>query len=127
MSDRLSVLVCRGCCCGTSKHPDVDHDAQIDTLRAHLPDELRARLFLVDCLGPCSRSNVVVVRRHGVRRWFGEVLDVEVTRALAEWVRAGADGLPPEVVAEREFHPGRPARARVERVSAEPVSLTPHR
>ena len=29
------VLVCRGCCCGTEhEHPDVDHDAQVEALRA---------------------------------------------------------------------------------------------
>ena len=31
----LSVVVCRGCCCGTeTKHPDVDHDGQVAQLHA---------------------------------------------------------------------------------------------
>ena len=62
MTASVSVLVCLGCCCGTAaKHSDVDHDAQLDALRAALPDG--GRLWTVDCVGPCESSNVVVVRR----------------------------------------------------------------
>ena len=123
MSDRLSVLVCRGCCCGTSKHPGVDHAAQVRTLRDHLPSQIRARLFEVDCLGPCSRSNVVVVRSGGVRRWFGHVLDVDVTDALAEWIERGACEPVPPRLAAHEFLPDVPASAPVEPVSVQRVSL----
>jgi (2Fe-2S) ferredoxin len=59
----------------------------------------------VDCLGPCSRSNVVVVRRDGVRRWFGQILDDEVTQALAGWVHEGASEPLPALVAVHEFVP----------------------
>jgi predicted metal-binding protein len=114
----LSVLVCRGCCCGTAKHPDVDHEAQVETLRRSLPDGTRARLFEVDCLGPCSRSNVVVVRRDGERRWFGQILDDEVTQALAGWVSDGAQEPPPALVARHEFAPEPRHRANVELVAA---------
>lgn len=101
----LSVLVCRGCCCGTSKHPDVDHHEQVVTIRTHLPSDGTARLYEVDCLGPCSRSNVVVVRRDGVRRWFGQVLAVETTEALARWVRDGAPEALPAELSGHEFTP----------------------
>jgi (2Fe-2S) ferredoxin len=114
----LSVLVCRGCCCGTAKHPDVDHEAQVETLRRSLPDGTRVRLFEVDCLGPCSRSNVVVVRRDGERRWFGQILDDEVTQALAGWVSDGAQEPPPALVARHEFAPEPRHRANVELVAA---------
>jgi hypothetical protein len=83
----LSVLVCRGCCCGTDKHPDVDHDGQLAQLEA-----AGARCHVVDCLGPCDRSNVVVVRRDEARWWFGEVFDAG---PLAAWVAQGAAGEPP--------------------------------
>ena len=118
----LSVLVCRGCCCGTSKHPDVDHEAQVETLRRSLPDSTRARLFDVDCLGPCSRSNVVVVRRDGVRRWFGQILDDEVTQALAGWVHEGASEPLPALVAAHEFVPEPRHRGNADRGSITPVA-----
>lgn len=114
---RVSVLVCRGCCCGTSKHPDVDHPAQTDTLRRALPSHVRSRLFESDCLGPCDRSNVVVVSRDGRRRWFGGVLAVDQTRALADWIGTGADGPPPAEVGVLEFVP--------DRTDAESVADTP--
>ena len=101
----LSVLVCRGCCCGASKHPDVDHAAQMEVFRRSRPDCEATRLFEVDCLGPCARSNVVVVRRDDVRRWFGEVLDDEVTEALAGWIQQGAPELLPALLARHEFVP----------------------
>jgi (2Fe-2S) ferredoxin len=81
----------------------VDHDAQLATLRASLPPG--GRLYTVDCLGPCERSNVVVVRRGTSRHWFGEVLPTEVTADLAAWVAAGADGNVPDRLVTREFDP----------------------
>ena len=80
-------------------------------------------MFEVDCLGPCSRSNVVVVRSGGVRRWFGDVLDVEVTDALAEWIGGGACEPVPPRLAAHEFQPDVSASARVEPVTSRPVSL----
>jgi predicted metal-binding protein len=61
MSSTLpTVTVCRGCCCGTrKKHPDVDHRAQLDELRASVKDVARVRTS--DCLDDCKRSNVMVV------------------------------------------------------------------
>ena len=102
---RVSVLVCRGCCCGTeAKHPTVDHDGQLEAIRG-VADEIGARLWTVDCLGPCERSNVVVVRSGAERRWFGSVLDEDKTADLASWVRSGA-GLPlPASLQTLEFDP----------------------
>ena len=103
--DTLSVVVCRGCCCGTDKHPQVDHAAQLEELRAVALSHGRARLWEVDCLGPCSSSNVVVVRSGTARRWFGQMLDPHDTARLAEWIRSGAAILPPPRLAARQFDP----------------------
>lgn len=104
-ADSVSILVCRGCCCGTEKHDDVDHDAQVDRLQAAVAGRRRAKLYTTNCLGPCERSNVVVVRSGSERMWFGDVLDTAVTAALADWVQAGAPPLLPERLAERRFTP----------------------
>lgn len=104
-ADSVSILVCRGCCCGTEKHDDVDHDAQVDRLQAAVAGRRRAKLHTTNCLGPCERSNVVVVRSGSERIWFGDVLDTTVTAALADWVEAGAPPLLPERLAERRFVP----------------------
>jgi (2Fe-2S) ferredoxin len=96
-----TVLLCRGCCCGTeAKHPDVDHDAQRDALAAALGED--DRLHTVDCLGPCERSNVVVVRTGPTRTWFGEVLTPELT---SDVVTVLGGGELPERLAERRFDP----------------------
>lgn len=99
----LSVLVCRGCCCGTELQSGVDHGAQVDTLRASLP--AGARLWTVDCLGPCSDANVVVVRSAAGRTWLGGVLDPADTTAVADWIGAGAPAPPPPRVAARRIDP----------------------
>ena len=105
-SRSFSVLVCRGCCCGTdAKHPGVDHRDQVERLGAALPAGLPSRLWQVDCPGPCSSSNVVVVRSGRSRRWFGEMLDTEDIDDLADWIRSGARGHPTARVAGREFVP----------------------
>ncbi|WP_395156122.1 hypothetical protein [Ilumatobacter sp.] len=104
-ADSVSMLVCRGCCCGTDKHDDVDHVAQVDRLQVAVAGRRRAKLYTTNCLGPCERSNVVVVRSGSERIWFGDVLDTAVTAALADWVEAGAPPLLPERLAERRFVP----------------------
>lgn len=88
LMSRVSVLVCRDCCCGTARHPDVDHASQLKSLRGALPPD--GRFWQVQCLGPCASSNVVVVRSGTGRRWFGRVLAEDDTAALASWVGAGA-------------------------------------
>jgi (2Fe-2S) ferredoxin len=96
-----TVTVCRDCCCGSrSKHPTVDHDAQLSALRATLEPGHRVRTSL--CLDVCAQSNVVVVqptpeaRRAGARPvWFGLVLDDAVLTDLTTWVHAGGPGVAP--------------------------------
>lgn len=99
------ITVCRGCCCGTErKHPGVDHERQLEALRA------RASVRVADCLDACEVSNVVVVqpsrtaRRAGARPvWVGEVLDDDAVRGVVDWVDAGGPGLaaPPDSVLAR--------------------------
>jgi hypothetical protein len=94
-----TVTVCRGCCCGTTrKHPGFDHDAQLTRLRELLQD--RANLRVTDCLGPCEKSNVIVVtpssqgRGSGGRStWLGSVLDTAAADELARWISAGGPGV----------------------------------
>lgn len=99
-----TITVCRDCCCGSRrKHPGVDHDGQVEVLRAALEPAHRVRTSL--CLDVCAQSNVVVVqpapaaRRDGARPvWFGLVLVDAVLGDLITWVHAGGPGvaaLPP--------------------------------
>ncbi|MEV6343020.1 hypothetical protein [Actinoplanes sp. NPDC051851] len=95
------MTVCRDCCCGSpSKYPAVDHDAQLERLRAALAPEHRIRTSL--CLDVCAQANVIVVhpepsaRRAGARPvWFGLVLDDTVLGDIEAWVRAGGPGRAP--------------------------------
>ncbi len=99
------MLACRGCCCGTdAKHPDVDHDAHLARLR-RAAEEAGARLWTVDCLGPCERSNVVVVRSGAQRRWFGGLLSDDAVASVASWVETGATGPVPRSAAPFAFSP----------------------
>ena len=60
------MLLCRGCCCGTSdKHPKVDHDTQERRLETAAGAHPRVALRVVECLDECDRSNVAVLRRTG--------------------------------------------------------------
>lgn len=94
------VVVCRGCCCGTTrKHPDVDHDAQLRALRSRLG---AGAVRTVDCLGPCGDSNVMVVlpsgagrRRGGRATWLGFVLSDDALDDVTGWIGAGGPGLAP--------------------------------
>ncbi|MEU8588970.1 (2Fe-2S) ferredoxin domain-containing protein [Streptomyces sp. NPDC048664] len=104
-SDRCTVTVCRGCCCGTPKIPGVDHAAQLDGLRAALADVARVRAS--ECLDVCEQANVIVVqpsttgRRAGGRPvWLGLVNDPDACADIAAWVGAGGPGLaePPAVL-----------------------------
>ncbi len=106
-----TVLLCRGCCCGTtSKHPGLDHEAQEEAVRAAVDEHPDVELRVVDCLDECDRSNVVVVRR-GNRpskdrdTWFGGVLSDRATTALAGWLSEGAaDPVPGTLVGHRFRH-----------------------
>jgi len=108
-----ALTVCRDCCCGDAeKHPDVDHDAQLDAIRAALSD--RHRIRVSECLKVCERSNVVVVhptpaaRRGGARLvYLGDILDDALIEAVVAWLDAGGPGRcpPPDLLAERVFNP----------------------
>lgn len=109
-STGCTVLVCRGCCCGTErKHPDVDHAAQLAALEAAVVGVPGGRVRVVDCLDECSRSNVVVVRDRatGTRVWLGEVNEAAVTDALADWLAAWetTGGALPAALAAHAFVP----------------------
>ncbi|MEM9040728.1 MAG: hypothetical protein AAGD33_12600 [Actinomycetota bacterium] len=108
-----SVLVCRGCCCGSeAKHPDVDHDGHVERLRA-ATDGVNGRVMTVDCLGPCERSNVVVVRRGTRRTWFGDLLDDEQIDRLGAWIGSDAADPPADLAAHRFDGPTPRARRRL--------------
>lgn len=106
MSGRTSVLVCRGCCCGTvGKHPDVDHRDHLARLRAATSTARSTKVWEVDCLGPCERSNVVVVRTGATRRWFGDLLADDDVQLLVQWIERGAACEPPLALQKLEFTP----------------------
>ena len=93
------VLICRGCCCGSErKHPAFDHDGQIVAISA------MARARIVDCVGECTHSNVVIVRSgDGPSVWLGGISNPGITSALCEWLGAGAPQPPPRVLQSRVF------------------------
>ncbi|OZD80398.1 hypothetical protein CH260_15605 [Rhodococcus sp. 05-2256-B2] len=96
---RPTVIVGGGCCCGTAdKHLDIDHDAELESLR-HLVDGV-ADFRVTECVGPCERSNVVLVApsRYGHRTvgrptWLGFVLGVGMKEEIAGWLCNGGPGL----------------------------------
>lgn len=96
---RPTVTMCRGCCCGTTrKHPGFDHDAQVAMLRDLLQGTANFRI--TDCLGPCERSNVLVVspssqghRIGGRPTWLGFVLDEAAATDITNWLCDGGPGI----------------------------------
>ncbi len=114
---RCTVTVCRGCCCGTPKVPDLDHAAQLTDLRGSLAGVAEVRP--VGCLDACERANVIVVqpsaegRRAGGRPvWLGQVNDPQAAGDITAWVAAGGPGLaePPGVLDLYAFSPSRRIR-----------------
>jgi hypothetical protein len=112
-----AVLVCRGCCCGTTdKHPDVDHEGHLDRFR-DLEHQGQAVLKVIDCLNNCDNSNTIVVRpsragRQGGGRvtWFGKVLDDAAAHSLAAWVADGGPGVAPVPAELAPHHQPPPAK-----------------
>lgn len=109
-----TVTVCRGCCCGTDKHPGVDHGAQLRQLLDGLGPSGRVRT--TGCLDSCDFSNVVVVQPSPQGRalggrpiWLKHVLTPVLTQAVIRWVHAGGPGLaePPAILLDHELTPGR--------------------
>ncbi|BCJ76440.1 hypothetical protein CS0771_59840 [Catellatospora sp. IY07-71] len=121
------VVLCRGCCCGTTgKHPDIDHQQQAD----QLADAAGVALLITGCLGNCERSNTVVVlpspagrAAGGTVTWFGRILDPALTKAVADWVARGGPGLAelPELLGAHVQPPGR-RLSRGRQADTEPVS-----
>ena len=93
------VLICRGCCCGSErKHPAVDHDGQIVAISA------LARARVVNCVGECAHSNVVIVRSgEGPSVWLGGINNPAITSVLCEWLDVGASQPLPRVLQSRVF------------------------
>ncbi|MFF9073160.1 (2Fe-2S) ferredoxin domain-containing protein [Streptomyces sp. NPDC014872] len=122
-ASRPTVSVCRGCCCGTPKIPDVDHAGQLAVLRRTLADVATVRA--VDCLDACEQANVVVVQPSAQGRaaggrpvWLGLVNDPDTVTDIVAWVEAGGPGLvdPPGILDLYAFRPSR----RVQRELREP-------
>ncbi len=92
-----TVLVCRGCCCGTDKQPDTDHEKQLAVLEAAVDSHRPSRFRVTNCLGPCGEANVVAIRHRDMANrgarlgttWLARVLDDDVTTALADWIATG--------------------------------------
>ncbi|MEM1334565.1 MAG: hypothetical protein AAGG08_14020 [Actinomycetota bacterium] len=59
------------------------------------------RMMTVDCLGPCERSNVVVVRRGTRRFWFGDLLRPEQTKRLGAWLASDESDVPATLAPHR--------------------------
>ncbi|MFC9268286.1 (2Fe-2S) ferredoxin domain-containing protein [Streptomyces zhihengii] len=107
------VVVCRDCCCGSSKVRGVDHAAQTARLRQAGP------VSVSDCLDVCDQANVIVVRPSAAGRavggrpvWLGLVNDAAATEDVVAWVRAGGPGIAPlpDILDLYTFTPpGRPA------------------
>lgn len=110
------VLLCRGCCCGTSdKHPKVDHDAQQRRLETAVDAHPGVALRVVDCLDECDRSNVAILRRsYGPARerdtWLGGLLTDRPTTALVAWIADGGVGPLPDALSGLRFRHVPPRR-----------------
>lgn len=100
-----AVLVCRGCCCGTDKHADIDHEQQLRVLRS-ASDVGSVEVRVTECLGPCGNSNLVALwHGDGSRSWLGEILSPESTEALAAWLAAGGSpGDRPTALDDHSLH-----------------------
>ncbi|MEU8715921.1 (2Fe-2S) ferredoxin domain-containing protein [Streptomyces sp. NPDC048663] len=107
------LVVCRDCCCGTSKVPGVDHARQVADLAGQVP------LRVSDCLDVCEHANVIVVQPSAAARatvarpvWLGLVNDPDATEDVARWVRAGGPGVAPcpDILDLYVFTPPRRAR-----------------
>lgn len=105
MSNVPTLTVCRGCCCGADATVDPAPAALLERLSTACGDAARIRTS--DCLGPCERSDVVVVtpsragRAGGARTvWVARVTTAPVIEALSAWVAGGGPGVveaPPAV------------------------------
>lgn len=100
----LSVLVCRGCCCG--QQGGIDHDRHLADLTV-ATERAGGRLRVTNCIGPCDQKNVVVVRtRAPMGRWSARYLasiDDDAAEALCEWLPDAAASPIPMTLIDRQF------------------------
>ncbi|MCB5168941.1 (2Fe-2S) ferredoxin domain-containing protein [Streptomyces bambusae] len=99
-----TLVVCRGCCCGSSrKNPGTDHARQLARLHAAAAESGgRLAVRTSDCLGPCAQANVIVIQPSGEGRqrggravWVGWALDDDATDEVAAYALAGGPGIAP--------------------------------
>lgn len=95
---RCTVIVCRGCCCGTKAFPDLDHAAQYAGLKRAL--EPAATVRASDCLDACELANVIVVQPSAGGRsaggrpvWLAMANDHDIEADITTWVEAGGPGI----------------------------------
>lgn len=94
------LAVCHGCCCARddAKRRSPADFARLERLRAATTDA-DGRVTVIDCLGPCEHSDVVVVRPSPAGRaeggrpvWLGWVGDYEID-LICEWLAEGGPGV----------------------------------
>jgi hypothetical protein len=116
-----TVVVCRGCCCGTSKVPGVDHLAQYNGLKSSLKGLATVRAS--DCLDACEQANVIVVQPSSAGRaaggrpiWLAMANDADIEQDITAWVEAGGPGMaqPPSVLGLYEYRASRRQQACIE-------------
>jgi len=99
-ANRASVLLCNGCCCG---HPEKGNPVLpkarllADWAAQGLEDTVLLRF--VDCLGPCERANVVVVKADGEAFWLADLKTADYD-TLAAWALASQSAAMPPPLPE---------------------------
>ena len=115
---RCTVIVCRGCCCGTPKISGVNHAAQYTGLKRAL--EPAATVRASDCLDACEQANVIVVQPSVAGRmaggrpvWLAMVNDHDVEADISDWVASGGPGIAemPAILDLYEYRPSRRLQA----------------
>lgn len=101
-SPAFYVQMCNACCCGTTeKHPTIDHERQRNELAA-AAEAGRGTSRVVDCLGECHASNVVVVLQSGRKAdWLGWIVDDTILGDVCDWLRDGAPTVPQHIEPHR--------------------------
>ncbi len=101
-SPAFRVQMCDACCCGTTeKHPNIDHQRQRDEIAAAATAG-GGTSRVVDCLGECHASNVVVVLQpEREAEWLGWIVDDTILSDVCDWLRDGAPTLPEQIAPHR--------------------------
>tara|TARA_B100000886_G_scaffold45721_1_gene28087 strand:+ start:2633 stop:2992 length:360 start_codon:yes stop_codon:yes gene_type:complete len=82
----VSVIVCKGCCCGNLKkgYDDVPTEL-LERKWAENNLEEEAKLTISGCLGPCRNRNVVLLKSEDGLTWLGGLSGVQDYESLASW------------------------------------------